>query len=106
MDDTTYMALPEVAVNNQNSTAKTEVSIDLPLTDDLRYILGRQSYTCASQATVLRMLGYQIAESAADEQAATLHWMLVHYMKDPANWRSNVKEEYESAIERLGRPGS
>ncbi|WP_163023748.1 hypothetical protein [Pseudomonas viridiflava] len=58
------MALPEVAVNNQNSTAKTEVSIDLPLTDDLRYILGRQSYTCASQATVLRMLGYQIAESA------------------------------------------
>lgn len=106
MDDTTYMALPEVAVNNQNSTAKTEVSIDLPLTDDLRYILGRQSYTCASQATVLRMLGYQIAESAADEQAATLHWMLVHYMKDPANWRSNVKEEYELAIERLGRPGS
>lgn len=106
MDDTNYIALPEVAVNNQNSSLKTEPSIDLPLTEDLRYILGRQSYTCASQATVLRMLGYQIAESAADEQAATLHWMLVHYMKDPANWRSNVKEEYESAIQRLGRPGS
>ncbi|MEE4148412.1 hypothetical protein [Pseudomonas viridiflava] len=106
MDDTNYIALPEVAVNNQNSSFKTEPSIDLPLTEDLRYILGRQSYTCASQATVLRMLGYQISESAADEQAATLHWMLVHYMKDPANWRSNVKEEYELAIQRLGRPGS
>ncbi len=106
MDDTNYMAIHEVAVNNQNSSAKTEPSIDLPLTDDLRYILGRQSYSCASQATVLRLLGYEIAESAADEQAATLHWMLVHYMKDPANWRSNVKEEYESAIQKLGRPDS
>jgi len=55
---------------------------------------------------VLRMLGYEIAERAADEQAATIHWMLVHYMKDPANWRSNVKAEYEAAIQRLGRPGS
>ncbi|WP_122739112.1 hypothetical protein [Pseudomonas viridiflava] len=106
MDDTTYMALPEVAVNNQNSSLKTEHSIELPLTEDLRYILGTQSFYCMSQATVLRMLGYEIAERAADEQAATIHWMLLHYMKDPANWRNNVKEEYESTIQRLGRPGS
>ena len=106
MDDMNCIALREVAVNNQNSRAINESIIDLPLTSDLRSILGTQSFCCMSQATVLRMLGYEIAERAADEQAATIHWMLVHYMKDPANWRSNVKAEYEAAIQRLGRPGS
>ncbi|WP_323158271.1 hypothetical protein [Pseudomonas viridiflava] len=100
------MALPEVAVNNQNSSNINESIVDLPLTADLRSILGMQSFCCMSQAKILRALGYEIAERAEDEQAATIHWMLTHYMKDPDNWRSNVKREYEAAAQRLGSPGS
>lgn len=81
-------------------------SIDLPFTTDLRYILGRQGFSCTIYVPVLRILGYEIAERTEDEQAATIHWMLQHYLKDPANWRHNLRVEFESTANRMGRPGT
>ncbi|MEE4715683.1 hypothetical protein V2K69_04820 [Pseudomonas alliivorans] len=71
----------------------------LPLDDDLRYILGRANFSCMSIAQGLRLLGYEIPENSEDEQAVAIHWMLSHYLRDPANWRQNASEEFHSKSE-------
>jgi hypothetical protein len=38
-------------------------------------------------------MGHEIARKAEDEQAVTIYWMLVHYLKDPDNWRDNAMAE-------------
>ncbi|ODJ92505.1 hypothetical protein BB779_26030 [Pseudomonas viridiflava] len=80
----------------------------LPLDDDLRYILGRANFSCMSIAQGLRLLGYQIPEKSEDEQAAAIHWMLSHYMRDPVNWRRNASDEFQCGadLEAPIRPGS
>lgn len=77
--------------------------IELPFTPDLRYILGRQGFSCTGFVPALRILGYEISERTEDEQAATIHWMLTHYLRDPANWRTTMKVEFESASQQLTR---
>lgn len=74
---------------------------ELPLTPDLRFILGRPNFGCQPTAQVLRRLGHHIAERAEDEQAATIHWLLNHYLRDPLNWRKNSLEEFDAAAQLL-----
>jgi hypothetical protein len=70
---------------------------DLALTTDLQFILSRPNFGCQTTAQVLRRLGREIAERAEDEQAATIHWMLNHYLRDPLNWRKNSLDEFNTA---------
>lgn len=77
---------------------------ELPLTADLRFILSRPSFGCQTTAQVLRRLGRVIAERAEDEQAATIHWMLNHYLRDPQNWRKNSLDEFTAAAALMSTP--
>lgn len=70
---------------------------ELDLTADLKFILSRPSFGCQATAQVLRKLGRDIMERAEDEQAATIHWMLNHYLRDPQNWRKNSLDEFNIA---------
>ncbi|MCD5970935.1 hypothetical protein [Pseudomonas quasicaspiana] len=74
---------------------------ELSLTADLRFILSRPSFGCQSTAQVLRRMGHTIAERAEDEQAATIHWLLNHYLRDPHNWRINSLEEFNAVAATL-----
>lgn len=71
--------------------------IDLPLTPDLGFILSRPNFGCQTTAQVLRTMGREITEKAEEEQAATIHWMLNHYLRDPLNWRKNSLDEFNAA---------
>jgi hypothetical protein len=74
---------------------------ELHLTQDLRFILSRPNFGCQPTAQVLRRMGHQIAERAEDEQAATIHWLLNHYLRDPHNWRINSLEEFNATAALL-----
>ena len=67
------------------------------LTSELRWILGQMCFQHIHTAQALRLMGHQIARKAEDEQAVTIHWMLGHYLKDPANWRKNASAEMKAA---------
>lgn len=67
------------------------------LTNDLRYIFGMMCFQCITYAQVLRGMGHTIANKAEDEQAATIHWMYGHYLRDPDNWRTNTIAEIKAA---------
>lgn len=71
----------------------------LELTDDVRCILGQICTQCIHTARALRLMGHQIANKAEDEQAASIHWMLGHYARDPENWRANATAELKAASE-------
>ena len=73
-------------------------SVVLPeLTADLRYIFGMMCFQCITYAQALRGMGHTIANKAEDEQAATIHWMLEHYLRDPEKWRTNAIAEIKAA---------
>lgn len=74
------------------------VAVVLPeLNEDLRAILGRPNFTCAAVAGVLRRLGQDIRKKAEEEQAATIYWLLGHYLKDPLAWRANAESQLQEA---------
>jgi hypothetical protein len=93
------------AANKESERQKAAAAIqdllarptELQLTTDLRFILSRPNFGCQATAQVLRKLGREIAERAEDEQAATIHWMLNHYLLDPHNWRQNSLDEFNAA---------
>lgn len=62
-------------------------------TDDLQWILGLFCFQCITYAQVLRKAGRDIPNNAEAEQAATLDWMLRHYLRDPVNWRDTAADE-------------
>ncbi|WP_122500782.1 hypothetical protein [Pseudomonas viridiflava] len=95
----------DVAVGHSHSKIQSNTNLRLPFTADIKSILGTQSYCCMAQAAVLRSMGYEIDERAGDEQAATIHWMLTHYLHDPENWRANMKPEFDSAFMRFSQLG-
>lgn len=52
-----------------------------------RLILGRPNFTCTKIAERLRAIGlYEIEETAEDEQAATIHFLLCQYEKHGDKW--------------------
>ncbi|MFJ3481747.1 DUF3850 domain-containing protein [Pseudomonas sp. NPDC090202] len=70
------------------------------LTDDLREILGRPNFTCNGIAQMLRTTGRDIPRKSEEEQAATIHWLLGHYLQDRINWRANASNELRTAAEK------
>lgn len=56
------------------------------LNSDLKAILGRPCFACCGLANVLRKGGHSIPKKAEEEQAAVIHFLLGHYMRDPENW--------------------
>ncbi|CAM3074500.1 hypothetical protein SAMN04490207_6158 [Pseudomonas gessardii] len=82
------------------AVCRGEVAAAVPvipeLTAELRWIFGLMCFQCIHYAQGLRRLGRSIPEKAEHEQAAVIHWMLCHYMKDPVNWRLNAASEMKS----------
>ena len=70
--------------------------------DEVKGILGRPNFTCASIAQVLRMKGQKIKTKAEDEQAAVLYWMLSMYMKHGNQWKA--EGEAYLKIVQTGKP--
>ena len=66
------------------------------LTAELRWIFGLMCFQCIHYAQGLRRMGREIPEKAEHEQAAVIHWMFGHYIKDPANWRHNATAEMKA----------
>ncbi|EIF32555.1 hypothetical protein BCh11DRAFT_00283 [Burkholderia sp. Ch1-1] len=62
-------------------------------TDELQWILGLLCFRCITYAQTLRKAGRDIPNKAEAEQAATLDWMLRHYLRDPENWRDTAAAE-------------
>ena len=58
-----------------------------PLDADLIEILGRPNFMCGGIATLLRADGHDIKRMAEHEQAATIHFLLGHYLKHGPEWR-------------------
>jgi len=74
------------------------------LNDELRYILGRPSFAIIGLAGCLRIMGHDIKKRAEDEQAATIHWMLGHYLQHGADWRTQAQAQLEAADPRNAGP--
>jgi hypothetical protein len=101
------LSMPSAVSEADQQVARQELEellatpTELQLTSDLRFILSRPSFGCQATAQVLRRLGRDVEERAEDEQAATIHWMLNHYLRDPLNWRNNSLEEFNAAAASL-----
>lgn len=81
--------------------ADESVSLALPeLNSDLREILGRPNFTCHFIAKALRLMGFDIPQKSEEEQAATIYWMLGHYLRDPINWRDAASAELKANAPR------
>lgn len=70
-------------------------SIELPLDEEVRWILGRPNFWCASVAEQLRRSGRLIAKKAEEEQAAVIHWFLTLYLEHGAKWRDVAADELQ-----------
>lgn len=79
------------------SRASQQVPFEFPsLTPELAYILGMICFQCVPFAHALRLSGQQVNHRAEDEQAAALHWMLVHYFRHGEDgWRKAAGEDME-----------
>ncbi|PWE13034.1 hypothetical protein [Alcaligenes faecalis] len=67
------------------------------LNDDLIAILGRPNFLCAQLADILRSGGQEIAKRAENEQAAVIHFLLGHYLADPAQWAEKANAAIDAA---------
>jgi len=73
------------------------------LNNELRYILGTMCFTCIPTVQALRQMGHIIKNRAEDEQAATIHWMLGHYLRDGDNWRTSAVAELKAGAALVGK---
>ncbi|ALX96101.1 hypothetical protein AV650_22295 [Serratia fonticola] len=77
---------------NTELEQRLQQPIKLPeLDSDLIDILGRPNFACIRIAKRLRELGYEIKRRSENEQAATLHFLLSHYLADGGNWRDTAE---------------
>ncbi|TDY26263.1 hypothetical protein B0G81_6773 [Paraburkholderia sp. BL6665CI2N2] len=79
--------------------AAVTLSYPAEFTDELKWILGLICFQCIEYAKALRAGGHSIPNKAESEQAATLDWMLRHYMRDPENWRKNAADETRAMMD-------
>lgn len=87
--------------------AQTERALTYPaeFTDELKWILGLICFQCIQYAQTLRKAGRDIPSKAEAEQAATIDWMLRHYLTDPENWRKTAADEMR-AMAGVAQPSS
>lgn len=81
------------------------VMLPTKLDQELTWILGRPNFACAPIFRALRAAGYSIETHAEEEQAASIHWMLMLYAKHgPEHWREEgekqLKEMYAASREK------
>jgi hypothetical protein len=79
--------------------AVTTVGFPPPLDDDLREILGRPNFACGEIASLLRVMGHEIAKKAEAEQAAVIHWMLAKYAAHGGDWWTHCRAELQAVID-------
>jgi hypothetical protein len=65
------------------------------ITPELASILGFMCFQCIPFAQALRAAGHEIKTRAEDEQAAVLHWMLVHWFRHGEDWREHAQADME-----------
>ncbi len=87
------VAAPVSAVPNTQEIAQVGMQ---PLSPELEFILGMICYQCIPFVQAMRLAGIQIPTRAEAEQAATIHWMLGHYIKHGNNWREHAALEVEA----------
>jgi len=90
----------QYAFNQEAHQAEMKKASLAVLNDDLREIFGRICHTCIAISQVLRLMGHDIKKRAEDEQAATIHWLLGHYLRDQINWRANASNDLRIAAEK------
>lgn len=74
-----------------------------PLDADLIEILGRPNFRCGGIAARLRADGHDIKRKSEHEQAATIHFLLGHYLKHGTNWRETAGSALDAiAAQRKG----
>ncbi|CUJ22084.1 hypothetical protein [Achromobacter xylosoxidans] len=74
-----------------------------PLNADLIEILGRPNFRCGGIAARLRADGQDIKRKSEHEQAATIHFLLGHYLKHGTNWRETAGSALDAiAAQRKG----
>lgn len=74
-------------------TGERVLTYPAEFTEDLQWILGLICFQCIQYAQTLRKAGREIPTKAEAEQAATLDWMLRHYLLDPKDWRATAVAE-------------
>lgn len=67
------------------------------LDNDTRWILGQTPQTCRGIAARLRKIGYSVANTPEDEQAASIHWMLCVYEQHGGVWKEKGREVLRAA---------
>lgn len=73
--------------------------MEIPLDDEVRWILGRPGFTIRGIAELLREKAiYPCARKVEDEQAVALHFMLSMYLKHGKDWRVEGQKE----LDRIG----
>lgn len=85
-----------IAAPAEDVSAVVATAVLPELTSDLREILGRPNFTCHFIAKALRLMGFDIPQKSEEEQAATIYWMLGHYLRDPVNWRDAASAELKA----------
>ena len=68
-------------------------TMQIPLNDDTRRILGIVCIQCIYLAELLRSDGHAIQRKAEAEQAAVIHWMLNIYLEHGEKWGDVVEQE-------------
>lgn len=83
-------------VTSEETITEAQPALPPNLNPDLIKILGRPNFMCGQIARILRSSGENILTKAEDEQAATIWFLLRHYMSDPTNWEQHAEAELES----------
>lgn len=100
-----YQALEEVLRRLElpfETPKLPQAAPDLPaMNEDLLLILGKICFQCSPIARVLRLGGMEIKTRAENEQAHVIHWLLSHYLKDPAKWAENAGDEIKAIQEKV-----
>lgn len=73
------------------------------VSEDLKFILGYPNFRAGPIAHVFQAAGYDIKPKAEDEQAFVLHRMLLHYFRDPVNWRTTFGDELTGKVAQVNR---
>lgn len=68
-------------------------------TPALAEILGIPCFACIPYVRALRMGGWNIANKAEAEQAATIHYFLGHYVEHGTEWWNVARKELAAMVE-------
>jgi hypothetical protein len=88
-----YKPVALLAPAQVQAEAVQQIVYPAEFTEDLQWILGLGCFQCITYAQALRRSGRDIPNKAEAEQAATLDWMLRHYLRDPVHWRKTASDD-------------